>query len=71
MKPVETRVDYFGAEKLCHLGSENAAGFALTDCNTAALTRAGPLLGAEHAGPGGGFEHPPRLTRLMGHVATR
>ena len=36
------------------------------------LTRAGPLLGAERAGRGGGvFEHPPRLTRLMGHVATR
>ena len=35
-------------------------------------TRAGPLLGAERAGPGGGcLNTPPRLTRLMGHVATR
>ena len=33
------------------------------------VIRAGPLLGAERAGPGV-FEHPP-LTRLMGHVATR
>ena len=36
------------------------------------LTRAGPLLGAERAGPGGGvFEHPHRLTWLMGHIAAR
>ena len=33
------------------------------------VTRAGPLLGAECAGPGV-FEHSP-LTRLLSHVATR
>ena len=36
---------------------------------TVFLTRAGPLLAAERAGPGV-FEHLP-LTRLLGHVATR
>ena len=35
------------------------------------LTRAGPLLGAERAGQGGCLNPPPRLTRLMSHVATR
>ena len=35
------------------------------------LTRAGPQLSAERAGPWGGlFEHLP-LTQLMGHVSTR
>ena len=34
------------------------------------LARAGPLLGAERAGPGGCL-NTPRLTQLMGHVATR
>ena len=33
------------------------------------LTRAGPLLGAEHAGPGSVC--PPPLTRLLGYVVTR
>ena len=28
-------------------------------CILISLTRAGPLLGAERAGPGGVFEHPP------------
>ena len=34
------------------------------------LTRAGPLLGAERAGPRGCLNTPTRLTRLLGHVAT-
>ena len=34
------------------------------------LARAGPLLGAERAGPGGCL-NTPRLARLMGHVAPR
>ena len=38
------------------------------------LTRAEPVLGAERTGLGGVLElgtPPPRLTRLLGHVATR
>ena len=34
------------------------------------LTRAGPLLGAERAGPGGECFNTPRLTRLLGHLVT-
>ena len=41
----------------------------LSSCRS--LARAGPLLGAERAGPGGGCLNTPRLTPLMGHVATR
>ena len=67
-------------ESLWQVASHEYLNFVVTDrnfevtdrvkVNSNTLTRAGPLLGAKRAWPGGGgVEHPP-LTRLLGPVAT-